>query len=156
MLDICPCGSDMLFSECCEPYILQRKLPSSPEALMRSRFSAYVKKAYAYIVNTYTVASKQNLTVANIAEASKDTTWIKLEVMSAYEQDEHGEVEFIAFYKVGHRFYAMHELSRFIKEDKRWRYVNGDMLGKTGNINLGRNDTCLCGSGKKYKHCCAA
>ena len=153
---VCPCGSEKSFSYCCEPYILQIEHAPHPEALMRSRYSAYVVKAYDYILSTYALSAQKNIALVDIVDASKNTKWLQLKVMSAFTQDAIGEVEFIAYYQLDKIFYAMHELSRFIKEDQQWYYVNGDMLGKSGLIKLGRNDNCLCGSGKKYKRCCAA
>ena len=44
------------------------------------------------------------------------------------------------------------------KKDGRWFYDEGDIVPKTvvrTGPKVGRNDPCPCGSGKKYKHCCA-
>ena len=41
--DLCPCGSGKEYGECCEPIIKGTALAQSPEALMRSRYTAYAK-----------------------------------------------------------------------------------------------------------------
>ena len=46
----------------------------------------------------------------------------------------------------------VHENSRFVKEQGQWFYVDGDLKSQA---KVGRNDPCPCGSGKKYKRCCA-
>ncbi|WP_316830170.1 YchJ family metal-binding protein [Pedobacter aquatilis] len=38
----CPCGSGLLYGNCCEPYLLKLKDAPTAEALMRSRYSAFV------------------------------------------------------------------------------------------------------------------
>jgi SEC-C motif-containing protein len=39
-------------------------------------------------------------------------------------------VEFVARYKIGGRAHRMHEVSRFVCEDGRWYYVDGDFPDK--------------------------
>ena len=62
----------------------------------------------------------------------------------------------------------MRESSRFYKVNGRWVYsrknstlppISVSPLAKTktfvrGEVKVGRNDPCPCGSGKKYKKCC--
>ena len=48
----CPCCSDKSFLDCCQPFILGLKKPSSPEELMRSRYSAYANCEVDYLYNT--------------------------------------------------------------------------------------------------------
>lgn len=164
----CPCGSKLTFSLCCYPYILGSAVPTSPEALMRSRYSAYATSHFEYIANTY--ASKEQsehiigkcesnsgaVSVTDIKKSSLHTKWCKLEIVNSHEEDSRGEVEFVAYYQHNKQFYAMHERSRFIKVQSKWLYVDGQMLSKTGSLKIGRNDNCLCGSGKKFKRCCQA
>lgn len=159
----CPCGNVLVFSKCCLPYLSGEASAPSPEKLMRSRYSAYACGNYAYIANTYAIshsgyngAHQQNKQISEneIAQSSEGTKWCKLDVLSAYEQKQKGEVEFIAYYQREGKFYAMHELSRFIRSDSQWFYVDGDAMDKSGHVKLGRNDECLCGSGKKFKRCC--
>jgi SEC-C motif-containing protein len=159
----CPCGSSAAFSSCCYKYISGAQSAPSPEALMRSRYSAYVSKHYNYIADTYSTAKENTelersalVSASDIKASSKDTLWCKLEVLGAYEFGEVGEVEFIAYYNRQDQFFAMHERSRFKRIENNWYYEDGDMLTKSGPVRQGRNDACLCGSGKKYKRCCQA
>jgi len=48
----CPCNSGLDYAECCEPYITGQKNAPTAEALMRSRYTAYVVHAIDYIINT--------------------------------------------------------------------------------------------------------
>lgn len=165
---ICPCGSTLTFSDCCHPFIAGDALPSSAERLMRSRYSAYLTHDFDYIADTYAtkeqcmslLANCENshapISVEEIKASSLNTQWCKLEVLAAREGDSYSEVEFIAYYQHTAQFYAMHECSRFVKAEGKWLYADGQMLGKTGLIKMGRNNSCLCGSGKKFKRCCHA
>lgn len=173
----CPCGSMLTFCDCCYPYISECANAPSPEALMRSRYSAYATQHYDYVANTYadneltktnnvktcsagsvsgtSEPHKNRVTATDIKSTSKDTIWCKLNVLSAFETSQKGEVEFIAYYQVEGRFFAMHELSRFSRINQKWLYKDGDALSKSGPVIQGRNERCLCGSGKKNKHCCS-
>ena len=131
---------------------------------MRSRYSAYATKHFAYVARTYLPqasqlkdglpATEKAVTENDIAQASEDTRWCKLAVLSAFEHGNNGEVEFIAYYQHKNQFAAMHELSSFTKHDQKWFYAHGTVQPLTGIIKQGRNDLCLCGSGLKFKRCC--
>ncbi len=45
----CPCSSGLDFASCCEPYLTGAKLPPAPEALMRSRYSAFATGNITYL-----------------------------------------------------------------------------------------------------------
>ena len=152
--NICPCGSNKRFDKCCLPIIKQAAEASSPEALMRSRYSAYAHKEYQYLVETYAKATRAKVNIGHLSAGEDATKWLKLEVLNATENGDKGEVEFIAYYQINKNFYAMHERSRFVQEAGFWRYLDGDMLNNTGKINITRNQSCLCGSNIKFKKCC--
>ncbi|MDO6692494.1 YchJ family protein [Aliiglaciecola sp. 3_MG-2023] len=147
----CPCNSNKLFADCCEPFLSRSDFPQTAEQLMRSRFSAYVKKNYQYILDTYATKSRQNLSVNELQQADKGTQWLSLEVVSCANQN---SVEFKAYSQVDNTFYLLHEVSHFQIESEKWVYVDGKIIKDTGPFTLSRNDQCLCGSGKKYKKCC--
>ena len=52
MFEKCHCGSGLNYRDCCKPYIKGKKNPPTPEALMRSRYSAYVVGAIDYLFET--------------------------------------------------------------------------------------------------------
>ncbi|EFJ51642.1 hypothetical protein VOLCADRAFT_103277 [Volvox carteri f. nagariensis] len=49
---VCPCGSGAVYEACCLPYHQGPAVPPTPEALLRSRYSAYVAKEPAFIADT--------------------------------------------------------------------------------------------------------
>ena len=52
MPKLCPCGSHKSYSGCCEPYLSGQKAALTPEALMRSRYSAFTKRKFSYLTKT--------------------------------------------------------------------------------------------------------
>jgi SEC-C motif-containing protein len=53
--------------------------------------------------------------------------WLGLTLKSHTLQDnDHATVEFVARYKLNGRAFRLHELSRFVRVDGRWLYVDGD------------------------------
>ncbi len=113
----------------------------NPEELMRSRYDAFVKEDWAYIAKT-----SISQTIGELSHSSP-IQWLKLDVIDAYDDI----VEFKAYYKENDKIYVLHEKSKFIKDDGMWKYKDGELY----NSKIERNETCPCGSGKKFKKCCA-
>jgi len=155
----CPCGSGLAYGECCEPYITGAKFAPTAEALMRSRYTAYVEHAIDYIVETCSQDEKDKIDIKQTKNWSERSTWLGLKIVSTEKggpEDTEGTVEFEALYEMDGLRDTHHEKARF-KKSGRWFYQDGDVVPKTvvrTGPKVGRNDPCPCGSGKKYKHCC--
>ena len=91
---------------------------------MRSRYTAFVQKRVDYLLATWH-ASHRPATL----ELELDTRFLGLEVRSHSQQDAtHAVVEFVARQRgAGGRAYRLHERSRFVWEEGRWFYVDGDL-----------------------------
>jgi SEC-C motif-containing protein len=146
----CYCGSGREKELCCLELIQNGGVASSPERLMRSRYSAYVLGDGAYLVKTTVPQNRYENDIKLIQEYAKSVTWLKLEVLNSWERGNSGFVEFKAYYKEGEKIHVHHEKSDFIKSNGAWLYEKGELLEAT----LGRNESCPCGSGKKFKRCC--
>ena len=121
--ETCPCGHARPYWRCCQP--LHDGMPASDaEALMRSRYSAYVLGLEAYLVATWHASTRP--AALNLA-AQRATRWLGLEVKRHVAHDaEHATVEFVARSRVGGgSAQRLHEISRFVREDGRWYYVDG-------------------------------
>jgi SEC-C motif-containing protein len=146
-LMLCPCKSNKEYKDCCEPFIKGLQLPQTPLELMKSRYSAYATSNLKYIQETQTEKlSSEDILVLN--NWSKNTHWQHLEIVGFSDNF----VEFKAYYIYDKIQHLMHEKSKFIKIDNRWIYDSGNL--QESNLNIGRNDNCVCQSGKKYKKCC--
>jgi SEC-C motif-containing protein len=118
----CPCGSERDLTECCGEWHRGFKLgvyAPTPEALMRSRYSAYVLGLIDYLVATWHPSTAPgDLELQPIK-------WLGLQVLHAEDSGDAGVVEFVARCKVNGRAERMHELSRFVREQGRWYYIDG-------------------------------
>lgn len=150
MEQLCPCGSGSQYSLCCQPYLRDECAPPTPARLMRSRYSAYVMQDADYLLATWHPGARHEALKADISASFAHTQWLGLTVFeeAAGKDSSEGYVSFVArFQDRGHES-AIIKRSRFLKESGRWYYVDGT------RPQLGRNDPCPCGSGKKFKKCC--
>ncbi len=121
-VQLCYCGSQRPFSECCEPFLLGAALPSTAEELMRSRYSAYVTCNVAYILETTSPKYRKYYNSKSILEWAHNSTWISLEILSASEK----RVKFVAAYLDERGELNRHtEDSRFEKIGERWYFMDG-------------------------------
>jgi SEC-C motif-containing protein len=123
----CWCGRPVAAAQCCGRYLEVGEPAPTAEALMRSRYSAYVRGDEAYLLATWHPSTRP--AVLDLAEDTA-TKWLGLEITrteAGGEQDERGSVEFVARYKVGGRAHRLHEVSRFVREEGRWYYVDGEV-----------------------------
>jgi SEC-C motif-containing protein len=128
------------------------------EALMRSRYSAYVKGAIDYLIDTVLPEQRFDLDRKSVQEWSESAEWKGLEVKnsSGGEADSKGKVEFVARFRQGGLEHTHHEIGRFKRRDGKWYYVDGKVIPTVpAGAPISRNGPCPCGSGKKFKRCCA-
>jgi SEC-C motif-containing protein len=120
----CPCGSGLDLADCCGQWhagLVVGVSAPTPEALMRSRYSAYVLGLIDYLVATWHPSTAPgDLELQPIK-------WLGLEIQHAQASGDVGVVEFVARCKVNGRAERMHELSRFVREEGRWYYVDGQV-----------------------------
>jgi SEC-C motif-containing protein len=151
----CPCDSQKDYSSCCEPYITGKKNPETPEALMRSRYTAYTMADINYIKATTRHEALIGFQELDAKHWAKRVCWIKLKVHnSSIENANTGYVEFEAQFVDGSRLKSIHEKSKFIREEGLWYYVKGSHIPTNeSKQTITRNTACPCGSLKKFKNC---
>ncbi|MGJ8692579.1 MAG: YchJ family protein [Thalassotalea sp.] len=153
----CPCQSNKTFSQCCQPYLTLQTFPTTPEQLMRSRYSAYVTKNIDYIVATYSPEVRKQQNSADIKLWADSCRWINLIIHQTAINEktaQTGEVEFSAIFIENNQLCLMREKSNFIKIAERWYYHDGLMVDNQVFAKIKRNEPCPCQQGKKYKQCC--
>jgi SEC-C motif-containing protein len=144
---LCICGSSLPRSKCCARYHAGELAPT-PELLMRSRYVAYAEQRMDYLRDTWHPDTRP----ARL-DPDPETRWRRLEIISSHEDVDHGMVHFRATWQAAERWGVLEEASRFVREHGRWLYHSGDVIQHS--LKPGRNDDCPCGSGTKYKKCCA-
>ncbi len=110
------------------------------EELMRSRYDAFVREDWEYLAKTSIHQTFEELS------STMPISWLKLDVINAHDNI----VEFKAYYREDGIIHLLHEKSKFILQDEVWKYLDGELL----NTKIQRNESCPCGSGKKFKRCC--
>lgn len=117
----CPCSPDSLYENCCKP-LHNGAVASSPEQLMRSRFSAFALNLAGYLAQTWHPSTRPEV------ELSDNPAWVQLQIIEAVQQGNKGMVHFRAFYKTDNELGMMEEKSNFVREQGQWFYVQGEVL----------------------------
>jgi SEC-C motif-containing protein len=90
---------------------------------MRSRYSAFVLGHVPYLLETWHASTRPAA-----LELEAGAQWLGLEIKAHRMTGERtAEVEFVARFRLAGRAVRQHELSRFVCEDGRWYYVDGDV-----------------------------
>ena len=157
----CPCGSGLDYSACREPIIKGKTKASTAEALMRARYTAYVKDEIAFIAASCINKEGENdIDMEETRRWSEESEWLGLTIHATSKggpSDTEGVVEFSANYARNGLRDEHREVASFKKVDGAWMYSDGKLAATTmvrSSPKVGRNEPCPCGSGKKYKHCC--
>ena len=125
----CPCrqAEDALpYTACCGRYHAGplHLLAPTAEALMRSRYSAFVLGHIDYLLATWHPSTRP----LSLAPEPAGVKWLGLEVRQHQVQDaDHATIAFVARSKLAGRAQRLVETSRFVREDGRWFYVDGDV-----------------------------
>ena len=159
----CPCGSKKNYADCCQPFIELKKIPETPEQLMRSRYTAYTQANMDYIVRTMRGKAAADFDLPGSRQWATQSKWLGLTIVKSEIDKTNpkiGFVEFISRFRANDQEQMLHEASEFHHEHGHWYYVDGKETTTSHDpirretAKVGRNDPCPCGSGKKYKKCC--
>lgn len=122
----CPCCSGLTYIDCCQPYHLRSAYPTTAEALMRSRYSAYAIPNGQYLIQTTYPTKRHEHDADDMQEWGEINTWLQLEVVSTPATN---LVEFKAHYINAEGAQQLHhELSTFKKKDNRWYYYSSKFI----------------------------
>jgi SEC-C motif-containing protein len=125
----CPCGRTtpkgqaLSLADCCGPLHTGQPAPDA-ERLMRSRYSAFVLGDVPYLLATWHSSQRP-------AELKLETggQWLGLEIKQhRVTGADTAEVEFVARFRVNGKAVRQRERSRFVREEGRWLYWDGDAL----------------------------
>ncbi|MGW4822870.1 YchJ family protein [Streptomyces sp. NPDC004227] len=116
----CPCGLPDPYERCCGRYHGGAAAAPTAEALMRSRYSAFVRRDAGYLLRTWHPRTRP----ARL-DLDPGMRWTGLEILGATDGSAFhgtGTVTFRASYRGG----SLLERSRFERVDGAWVYVDGD------------------------------
>ena len=119
----CPCGSQLLFKDCCQQLLQHDRHAATAESLMRSRYTAFVLEDEDYLrYSWHPDYCPQDIHI------NDDCNWLGLKIKSTEaggESDNRGRVHFVARYKRDGRATRIEENSRFERYQGRWVYLDG-------------------------------
>jgi SEC-C motif-containing protein len=129
---------------------------------MRARYSAYVLGQVQFIYQSTHPDKRSGYSEEEIEAWSRNSTWLGLTIIGTQEGgpgDDAGTVEFVASYTEKDRPVRHHEIASFRRHDGAWYFYDGQPPPARPVVRdrpkVGRNEPCPCGSGLKYKKCCA-
>jgi len=115
----CPCNPSKLYINCCKKAHQNIHSVTTPEILMRSRYSAFVMANIDYLQKSHHSSTRpSNFEKKEILTWTKSVEWIKLDVLEVTENT----VEFKAFFYENNSLNVIHENSFFEKENNHWVY----------------------------------
>lgn len=124
----CPCESGLDYDSCCGRFIEGDQKPDTAGQLMRSRYTAFTLGEIPYLQRTWHPSTRPSS-----IETDDKVRWLGLKIKRTGQggaDDNEGIVEFVARYKIDGRGHRLHEISRFVKENGQWFYVDGELLPK--------------------------
>ncbi len=159
----CPCGSARAFSECCQNIIKGDSRADTAEALIRARYTAHTTGDMDFILATHHPSTRSDIDEAATRRWASESTWLGLEILNVdggSAEDSSARIEFMARYRdAARRRHTHHERGVFEKYHGQWYFRDAEVPDvdqfRRNKPKQGRNDPCACGSGKKYKKCCA-
>jgi SEC-C motif-containing protein len=128
MQNLCPCGSSLSYTACCEPIISGRKDAVTAQELMRSRYSAFTQANVDYLMRSHSAKTRPIKEHTSIEKWAKSVVWMGMTVIQTQAgevDDEIGYVEFKALYLENGTPEQIHEKSLFQRENGKWVYVSG-------------------------------
>ena len=125
---LCYCKSGQLYDRCCGLIITGQMCAPTSEALMRSRYSAFVIADVEYLMRTHHSSTRPVKEKKAILKWTKSVTWMGLQIIrtkAGKSTDDEGWVEFRASYLENGSPQCIHENSYFVKEKGVWYYKSG-------------------------------
>ncbi len=116
----CPCGSGRAYADCCGPLLDGARPAATPEQLVRSRYTAFVRLDAGYLLATWDPSTRPVR-----LELDRRRAWRGLEVVTTTGTlfADEGTVSFRAHYRDGRTDGVQAEDSAFRRTAGRWSYV---------------------------------
>ncbi len=124
--DLCPCGKNIEYNNCCGAIHLSKVKAVTAENLMRSRYVAFTLADGDYLMKSHHSSTRPLSEKKSIVKWAKSVEWVKLEIINTtkgLENDTEGTVEFKAYFKRKGELQFIHENSTFVREENKWVYL---------------------------------
>ena len=128
---LCPCLSGKEYDTCCGAIISGRQTAPTAEALMRSRYSAFVKSEISHLKDSLHPDSRSDFDPVSTKDWADNSEWLGLKIINTSgggENDQEGTVEFLTLFRIENVAYEHHELGEFKRLNGIWYYVDGKVI----------------------------
>ena len=123
----CHCNTAKTYGDCFEKAHKNILSVKTSEALMRSRYSAFVLANISYLQKSHHSSTRPSKTEKRAIEKwTKLVNWLRLEVLETTNgllDDTAGTVKFKAHFMENGAINVIHENSEFCKENGHWVYL---------------------------------
>ena len=129
----CPCGSQKTLEQCCGPLIDGEIDAETPEALMRSRYTAFATKKLQYLIETTDPQTSSQFDWKANEDWANSAKFLGLEILKSTMDGNKGTVEFKATFQINGEpeEKTHHEFSKFRKQAGIWYFREGRMRSET-------------------------
>lgn len=90
---------------------------------MRSRYTAFAKRKFAYLAKTMQGQATKEFDLQQAQKEAPFIKWLKLEVLYTEATQNKGIVEFKAYFRFNNQNAILHEISQFECLEGVWFYV---------------------------------
>ncbi|PWJ56262.1 SEC-C motif-containing protein [Quadrisphaera granulorum] len=129
----CPCGTGEVYGSCCGRFHRGEAHAPTAEALMRSRYSAFAVRDVVYLARTWHPSTRPADVGTEDLDLDEEQRWLRLDVLETAAGgpfDDDGTVLFEARWRRvtdrGTERGVLRERSRFVREQGRWSYLDGE------------------------------
>lgn len=123
----CPCGSGEIYSDCCAIAHQHLSNVETSEALMRSRYTAFVQSNGDFLMASHHTMTRKTVNKKALVQWARSVKWNKLEIVktvNGQKDDLEGIVEFKAHFKTGGKRSVLHQEAKFVREFGHWVYFD--------------------------------
>jgi SEC-C motif-containing protein len=127
----CPCQSGKEYEACCGPIISGSQAADTAEALMRSRYTAFVNSEIDYLKNSLHPDHRADFDPVSIKEWADSSEWLGLRIINTTgggKDDQTGTVEFMVLFRIKDVTYQHHEVGEFNRVNGIWYYTDGKVI----------------------------
>ncbi len=124
----CPCNSEKSFAACCQPVLEDIAVATSPEQLMRSRYTAFTLKDMTYIFESTHPQARHEFDRKSNQEWADQAHFSKLEILKSSNEGNKGIVEFKAHFKINDTETIHHEIASFRKQAQVWYFRDATIV----------------------------
>ncbi len=130
----------------------------SPRKLLEARYDAFVRGNVDFILETHHPDTRNQVDRQAIESWAKNSKWLGIHFEEEEVKGDKATISFCVRYEKNYETINHRELAEFRMHEGRWYYYDSEFPKATPEkreeTKVGRNDLCVCGSGKKYKKCC--